>query len=169
MANEILSFKETQRFRQWWIFLLLLIIVGSEVYTLVHFFNGINTSVAKVILFSLIKLAVIWLLLSAKLTTEIDKKAIRFCFFPFNLKQQSISWDQISRVYIREYNPILEYGGWGYRSGLFGKGKAVNVSGNIGLQLELKDGKRLLIGTNKREELSRIIFDLEKKLGVRIS
>jgi len=41
--------------------------------------------------------------------------------------------------------------------GLFGKGRALNMSGNMGLQLELKDGKKLLIGTQKFEELEQLL------------
>lgn len=46
----------------------------------------------------------------------------------------------------------MDYGGWGFRFGLFGKGRALNVSGNKGIQLVLTDGTRLLIGTNKPDE-----------------
>jgi hypothetical protein len=48
---------------------------------------------------------------------------------------------------------LTEYGGWGLRLGLFGKGTAFNVSGDIGLQLEFTDDRKLLIGTNKPDEL----------------
>jgi hypothetical protein len=39
----------------------------------------------------------------------------------------------------------MEYGGWGIKYGKMGK--AYNVSGNRGVQLEFTDGKRLLIGS----------------------
>ena len=43
------------------------------------------------------------------------------------------------------YSPLREYGGWGIRYGW--NGKAYNVSGNQGIQLELSEGRRVLIGT----------------------
>jgi uncharacterized membrane protein YobD (UPF0266 family) len=46
------------------------------------------------------------------------------------------------------------------RFGIFAKGKAINISGNRGLQLEFKDGKRLLIGTNKREDLKKALKEV---------
>jgi hypothetical protein len=55
-----------------------------------------------------------------------------------------------------------EYGGWGIKYGLVGAGKAYSVSGMQGLQLYLKDGSRLLIGTQKSQEIQEII----NKLGL---
>ncbi len=49
------------------------------------------------------------------------------------------------------YRPILEYGGWGIRYGL--RGRAYNVSGNRGLRVELTNGKHILFGSAKPEEL----------------
>ena len=56
----------------------------------------------------------------------------------------------------RTYRPILEYGGWGIRYTM-GRGWAYNVSGNQGVQLELASGKRILIGSQRAEELARAI------------
>jgi hypothetical protein len=57
----------------------------------------------------------------------------------------------------RTYWPILEYGGWGISYSFFGKGWAYNVNGNRGGQLELANGKRILIGSQRAEELARAI------------
>ncbi len=76
-------------------------------------------------------------------------------FFPFHMSFRHYPWDQIHKSYVRKYNPILEYGGWGLRG--LGKNRALNVSGNQGLQLELEGNKRLLIGTRKPDELNNII------------
>jgi len=39
----------------------------------------------------------------------------------------------------------------------------LNVSGNVGLQIEYKTGKRLLIGTIKRDELEAFMKGLYEK------
>ena len=58
-------------------------------------------------------------------------------------------------VYTRTYSPMREYGGWGIR---FGKsGKAYNIKGDEGLQLVFKNGKRLLIGSQKSQELAQAV------------
>jgi hypothetical protein len=53
------------------------------------------------------------------------------------------------------YSPLRDYGGWGIRYG--SKGKAYNVSGNRGVRLELSNGKRLLFGSQRPEELSEAV------------
>ncbi|MBK8703741.1 MAG: hypothetical protein IPN33_08970 [Saprospiraceae bacterium] len=66
----------------------------------------------------------------------------------------------MAKVYVRQYKPIAEFGGWGLRYSMSGKGRALNVSGNMGLQLEFKDGKKLLIGTQKPKEIELVLTNL---------
>ncbi|MCY0977835.1 hypothetical protein PGH12_15830 [Chryseobacterium wangxinyae] len=82
---------------------------------------------------------------------------IQVRFFPFHLQYRYFPWKKIKKVSIRSYSPITEYSGWGLRIGMFGRGKAYNISGNIGLQLVFKDGKRLLIGTQKSAEIKQFL------------
>ena len=90
-----------------------------------------------------------------KLETKINSEGISYRFYPIQIGYRLIDWEDIHKASIRKYKPIKEYGGWGIRVGLFGKGQAVTIKGNIGLQLELKNGHRLLIGTQKPEEIKR--------------
>lgn len=106
-----------------------------------------------------ILLLVIFLLLGLRLDTEIRNDGVYVRFFPFALRLKRYGWEEIEKAYVRPYKPLLEYGGWGIRYGR--KGKALNVSGNMGLQLELKNGKKLLIGTRKPEVLQAVIEELE--------
>ena len=55
----------------------------------------------------------------------------------------------------RVYRPIREYGGWGIRYGK--NGKAYNISGDRGVQLELQNSKPLLIGSQRADELAQTI------------
>jgi len=61
----------------------------------------------------------------------------------------------VVRAFYRAYNPIPEYGGWGIRTGQ--RGRAFNMRGNEGVQLVLASGKRVLIGSQRPEELARAI------------
>jgi hypothetical protein len=91
------------------------------------------------------------LFLKLKLKTRVDEKGICYQFFPIHVSNKLITWDSISNCYIRKYNAIFEYGGWRIRFNFSKKtGKAYTTKGTIGLQLELKNGKKLLIGTKKR-------------------
>lgn len=56
------------------------------------------------------------------------------------------------------YDPAAEYGGYGIRSGP--RGLAYIANGNRGVQLELQDGSKLLIGSQHPEELAQTIKQL---------
>lgn len=63
---------------------------------------------------------------------------------------------EITKCYARRYKPIREYGGWGVRWSP-SNGRAYNMSGDRGVQLELADGKKLLVGSQRPEELQQAI------------
>jgi hypothetical protein len=68
----------------------------------------------------------------------------------------------------RTYNPLREYGGWGVRWSLrsWGASRAYNVSGDQGVQLVLTNGKRVLIGTQRPQELEAAIVSILPNDGV---
>jgi hypothetical protein len=153
-------FEEKQSFRQVWIWALLLTINGTLLYGMyqqmvlkIPFGNNPMSNsgyIVTIILILLFNLFFFFL----QLRTRIDEEGIHIRFFPLHIKYKSYLWSTISKAYIREYKPIREYGGWGLRLG------AYNVSGNKGLQLEFKNGDKLLIGTNKPDELNAVIQQL---------
>ncbi len=96
---------------------------------------------------------VFWFL---KLETEVRRDGLYVRYYPFHIQFKKFGADDLSEYYARKYRPIWEYGGWGIRCS-FGKGKAYNVSGNKGVQLVFKNGKRLLIGSQRVEELEEAI------------
>ncbi len=110
--------------------------------------------------FGLIPLIMLFLIMSIKFQTLINKEGIQFKFSPFHQKFRKIKWSEIDKFYIRKYNPISEYGGWGIRTLSFKKNIAYNITGNIGLQIELKSGKKILLGTQKNDELEQIISEI---------
>lgn len=156
-------FNETQRFTQWWVQLINIAILGFLVYAAYNWFV-LNEAVGNVssknltgqIVFIAILIFSIGLIYMFKLKTIIDEIGLHYQFLPINLSKKTIRWTELKKCYVRIYNPIKEYGGWGYRLS-FGKGKALNVKGNKGIQLEFKDGKKLLIGTQKKEDAQNVI------------
>lgn len=95
-----------------------------------------------------------------RLDTVIKEDGIYVRIFPLRLTFKHYAWNDLTKSFVRQYAPIAEFGGWGMRLGLFGRGKAFTVSGNSGLQLEFNNKKKLLIGTNKPDELSGILIQL---------
>ncbi|WP_253187464.1 hypothetical protein [Mangrovimonas sp. DI 80] len=91
-----------------------------------------------------------------KLTTRINKSGIEMSFFPFVKK--TTKWSDIKTAQVINYGFV---GGWGIR--LWTKyGTVYNMKGNKGLAIELLNGKKFLIGTQKEAELTSLL----KKLGV---
>jgi hypothetical protein len=79
------------------------------------------------------------LILWMQLETRIDSEGIRVKYIPFGFSEKFFSWKEIEKCYVRKYNPLVEYGGWGIRG--LGNKKAYNVSGNLGIQIITRDKK----------------------------
>ena len=162
MADVIL-FKETQRFPQGLIWLILVCTNGP-----LHYFFTRNfiravpfdekpiTSLSLTLVF-LLSLIIIIFFLIIRLETIIKEDGIYVRFYPFHSHYRIYTWDSISQAYVREYKPIAEYGGWGMRMGLFGSGPAFNISGNKGIQLVFHDNSKLLIGTQRPDEMTEVL------------
>ena len=157
--KEIL-FSETQHFSKW-IFILVIAItifvfilnlnISSETF---EDLSSKGDSIAIIILTFFLPISIAALIFLMKLQTTVKSDCIYIRFFP--LRTKKISFDQIEQCYARKYKPILEYGGWGIR-GSFSKGKAYNARGNKGVQLVLKNGKKILIGSQKHDLLAETI------------
>ena len=94
------------------------------------------------------------------LKTEITDEGISINLVPFFLKPKFIAWTDVSKVSVRKYAPIREYGGWGIRIGF--NGMAYNIAGDKGLQIVLNNGKKILVGTQKMEELNQFLYEVAK-------
>ena len=166
MENPIgTDFFEIQQFRQIWIWAFILPV---SLFLLGHFGVGVikplffgepeehNPTALVIIARSvslLIGLGLPILAYKIKMITEAKDGGIYIYFYPF--KQEQIPFGDIVNFEARNYNALKEYGGWGIRTDL--NGRAYNVSGNRGVQLELAGDKRLLIGSQRSDELARVI------------
>lgn len=147
-------FEETQQFRQWWLWVIILVATLSPLAALFYIPGGLTW---EALISPGIGLVVgVMLFFGLRLKTKVDENGIYYRFFPFHLKTRFKSWEDIEYAYVRKYSPLGEYGGWGIRL-TFGNGLALNVSGNMGLQIKYKNGKKLLIGTNKATELEALM------------
>jgi hypothetical protein len=159
-------FTEKQKFRQIWLLIIIIGISGVMVWGFVQQiifgipFGNKPAPDWMMYLLVLVPLAIFGFFFSLTLHTRIDQNGVAFRFFPIHRKDRLIKWDSLKKVYVRKYKPIAEYGGWGFRRGR--SGLAYNTSGNMGLQLELEDGKKILLGTRKPDELRRTLEKLEK-------
>lgn len=102
-----------------------------------------------------------FLLLFGQLGTEVRADGLYVRMFPL-MRERCLHWHEIRSVEPRTYRPLLEYGGWGLRCGRGGS-RAYNVRGNRGVQLELTSGERLLIGSQRADELARAIEEMRAR------
>jgi hypothetical protein len=151
------EFNETQRFTQWWLWLIL---IGSWI-TMMYSIATVSppTTISFLISFVIGMLLPV-LFWQMKLTTRITEEGIYVRFFPFHFKEKFFAWDTISASYVRTYSPLMEYGGWGIKYSFKGNGLVYNTAGNVGLQLQFKEGDPILIGTQKGEEIKQVLVAL---------
>lgn len=159
-------FVEEQRFSSYIFILLIIVFLITAIPTAINIEEFANQGTAHLLgalLGSVISLLVIVLFVFLKLKTRIDEKGIHYQFLPVHFSEKSIVWEDIDQCFVRKYKPLTEYGGWGIR-GLGKKNKAYNTKGSIGLQLILKNGRKLLIGTQKRDEIEQVIKTYKHKI-----
>ncbi len=145
------SFIESQKVKQAWIIVLMITVTIFSIINYVQMPASFS-SIAPLVIIFIANL----ILIALKLNTKINKQGIYFQLFPFQFKYNEISWNDVLTIEVRKYKPIREYGGWGYRFS-FKNGKAYNISGNMGLQIVLKNGDKILIGTQKPDELMEFL------------
>ena len=163
-------FKEEQRFTQTWLKIILAIslIVPIIVVSKEYLEENSKITTNEFILTLVGITASVAFIFFIKLKTSIDEKGIHYQFYPFHLKMKLIKWEAIKKAQVRTYDPISEYGGWGLKGGSFWnkeKGKCVNISGDIGIQVEFKNGKKLLIGTQKKEKAKHVLKTYKNRIN----
>ena len=104
---------------------------------------------------------IIFLFIKMRLKVEIKTDGLWYCFPPLARKWKCIKKEEIAGFEVRNYRPVSEYGGWGIKGS--SKNKAYNVSGTTGLQLYLKNGRKVLFGT---QESQAIEFAIKKMMNV---
>lgn len=157
-------FKEAQKFTQVWVILLFLLLNSFFLYGIYQQFIlkipfGDNPMPNSVLILSTVGfIALTLFFFSMKLKTTINETGIYYQFYPIQLKAKKINWSALKYASIVTFNPILDYGGWGI------KHNSYTVKGRIGIQLVLKSGKKLLIGTQKEQNAIRILKTYQKKM-----
>jgi hypothetical protein len=141
---EQVYFSEKQRFTQAWLWISFSFQSTAALALLFVIPNPVTWWVVGIIA------AVALLLGTASLRTQVRPDGIHYRFFPFHRHWRHIPRQHIRRYYLRTYDPISEYGGWGLRRSAR-HGRAYNIKGDQGLQLELADGQKILFGTQHGE------------------
>lgn len=163
-------FEEKQWFNQWWIHCIVTLpILGLLLYLCYQWYvlkEGVDKVSAmaygeQVLVISLLVGSGL-LIFIFKLSVAIDERGFTYQFFPIHLKSKKISWNEIESCQTITYSPLKEAGGWGYKFGKGGK-RIMNIKGNKGIEVHLKNGKKFLFGTQKPEVAQKVIDKYFKK------
>lgn len=110
-------------------------------------------------------------LLTVKLKTHINKEGVFVRFTLFQSAYKFYDWQAVESWEVKQYNPLGRYGGWGYRRAFVKKKVAYSMYGRWGLELNFIDGRQVVIGTQQKEEMERLLNQLQaerkKKNGER--
>jgi len=161
-------FHESQKFNQWWFKLLMFSVVLITFGSIILAYPEVEPSEMTTFFLGSISAIVITLLIPGlffvvKLITKIDDAGVHYGFWPFQRTLRTAHWHEIEKCYVREYSPLREFGGWGYKYSMRGKGKVYNTKGNMGIQIVFKNNTKTLVGTQKPEEARRIIEKFTSK------
>lgn len=155
-------FEEKQRFNQWWLYaicaLAFFILIGSIYKNSRGFRSFENPVLVLFLLAAMVPIAFIFIL---RQDTRIDREGITTKFYPLGFSRKFFPWKNISEVYIRQYSPIAEFGGWGIRGTK--RKKAYNVAGNVGIQIVTTEKEKFLIGTQKPDAARAVIKNYQNK------
>lgn len=149
-------FRENQRFTQWWLWLVLAVsclLVGFVFFR--QIIQGIpvgNNPMPNswVIFFAIITTLILLFFWMMELRTRITNDEIVMRFFP--LYRKKFFWDEIKTAEVIRYDFV------GIGLQLYTKyGSVFNTTGRWGLALELHDGSKFLIGTQRPDSLRTIV------------
>ena len=91
-----------------------------------------------------------------QMTTEVTPSEVRVSFGWIPIYRRAVAITSIQRHRVVEFRPIADHGGWGIRTGRDGE-RVFSARGNQGVRLELADGSKLIIGSQRSEELAESI------------
>ena len=122
--------------------------------------KGKTTEFSYFLVTCLTILIVLNFILPFNLITQITAEGIYVHFPPLQSSFVKFYWADISEVYVRNYDALSEYFGYGLR--ISPQGTGYIVAGNTGIQIVFKNDNKVLITTQKPHEVTAIL----QKMGM---
>lgn len=155
MRSDEVRFCEVQQLRQTWVILLAVLAGALAWVPLVVVLAGDGRHEDPMWLLVVVAVAfgiglplLVWFL---RLTVEVRDDRVEVHYRPFT--RRTIALADVVSVAAVTYRPVREYGGWGVK-GWSRRKLAYNVSGNRGVLLTLVDGRTVLLGSRRPDELA---------------
>lgn len=170
-------YKEEQRFRNTfaivvatflWVFMNLLFAYGFYLQIILKIPFGTNPmpdfGLLLVGFFVFIMTTALFVLfIKSNLVIIVAKDGLYYRYVPFINKFRKIDILQVLFCESRLYRPLRDFGGWGIRYNMKTHTSCYNVRGNMGVYLELANGKKLLLGSQKPHDLLYAINQIQGK------
>jgi hypothetical protein len=99
-------------------------------------------------------------LISFRLDVRIDDSGVHYRVVPIKIKWQTASREQIAKYSVEKKFRLLQSGGFGYHRNRFTRTRSVRIRGGHHLSLLLKNGNKLLLGTQNPDELDKAMKKL---------
>ncbi len=163
-------FEKKQKLNLWWLYIIFgiqAIIILGITFTDKTGFNdsGIKETYFTPLVIVLLIFLITYFINLNYLLLVITQNDITYKYWPFTATK-TILWEDIESAYLKKYSGLGEYGGWGFRYRLWFKlnDKAfIFGNGTYGLQLVLKNGKKILFSTRKPDELMQFLVNIKNK------
>lgn len=168
-----MEYIEKQQLKLWWLY----VIVGLEtiiVLAIIIFdkggmsFQQLKAQYFLPIFAILLPYLIVYAITKNKLTLKIAENGVNYQYWPF-ARNKFISWTAIDQLYLRKYDALGEYGGWGIKHRLWFKfnDKAYILNDKtIGLQILLHNQKKILFSIENTDELSLFLINLKQKYHI---
>ncbi len=151
-------FTEKQTYTRGWMLILLLFLISLVALPWIVYFQGIETDIVGAVIGSSIGFLLSVFFVTLSLHSRIDATGVHYQYKPVHRKERTIAWSEIQTVEVKTYRPLRDYGGWGLRfRGFDSKDILLNVSGRTGIYLVTKDGRKIMLGTQKAEEAQKVL------------
>lgn len=155
-------FHEVQRFRQWWLWVILVFVALLPVFGLYkqlvtdEAFGSQPLSDAGLLIYAFLSWVFVIGFYFIRLELTMDQMGVSMKIFPFY--KRKVSWEDVDRLELVNYGFV---GGYGVR--ITSKyGTVYNMSGREGLLITLKNGNKFCVGTQRKEELNQFLKALGK-------
>ena len=149
-------YHEVQAFRQWPAGLLLamppaaMIFIACRQIVWHRPWGNPPTSNGGLMFLSVLLVLVYVRLITVRLVTDLRPEELQVRLRGL-FRRRKIPLGEVRTARTVEYDAIRDFGGYGIRSGR--RGRAYTARGNKGVELELRDGRKILIGSQQPTEL----------------
>ncbi|MCX6650973.1 MAG: DUF6141 family protein [Methanomassiliicoccales archaeon] len=157
MSVPAVRFRELKYYRPWWFVLIILLASGLAWWAAVTQLVmgepwGNNPASDEFVLVFFIGFGILFPLIMFNMHLTITvSDAVYIKLWPFMPRARMLSPRDIDSYQAMDYDPLSDYGGWGIKG--TASDRAYNVSERRGVKFNLRDGRKVMIGSQRAEQL----------------